>query len=241
VLVDSWFGSVVNFDFIVKKKKHFIAALKDNRLVALSEEGKRQGRFVRIDALELSDKQAVRGWLKGYANAVLLVRQVFTNKDEGTGLLNLVCSDLKCDGEKTTSLYKKRWKVEVFHKSLKSNAALPRSPTRRVAAFRFRANVVRTMPMQRTNLPPIWVSAPNTCSTRARGRGNATITPLLRRRNRFPGSAFSLNMRTPTRLFQIGFALSAGLAPVCIHVPTGIAGVGQGFKDGGVGVRQRHP
>ena len=132
VLMDSWFGSVENFDFIVKKKKHFIAALKDNRLVALSEEDKRQGRFVRIDALELSDKQAVRGWLKGYANAVLLVRQVFTNKDEGTSLLNLVCSDLTCDGEKTTTLYKKRWKVEVFHKSLKSNAALARSPTRRV-------------------------------------------------------------------------------------------------------------
>lgn len=132
VLMDSWFGSVENFDFIVKKKKHFIAALKDNRLVALSEEDKRQGRFVRIDALELSDKQAVRGWLKGYANAVLLVRQIFTNKDESTGLLNLACSDLTCDGEKITALYKKRWKVEVFHKSLKSNAALARSPTRRV-------------------------------------------------------------------------------------------------------------
>jgi hypothetical protein len=132
VLMDSWFGSVENFDFIVKKKKHFIAALKDNRLVALSEEDKRQGRFVRIDALELSDKQAVRGWLKGYANAVLLVRQVFTNEDGCTGLLNLVCSDLTCDGDEITTLYKKRWKVEVFHKSLKSNAALARSPTRRV-------------------------------------------------------------------------------------------------------------
>lgn len=132
VLMDSWFGSVENFEFIVKKKKHFIAALKDNRLVALSEEDKRQGRFVRIDTLELSDKQAARGWLKGYANAVLLVRQVFTNKDGSTGLLNLACSDLTCTGDEIAALYKKRWKVEVFHKSLKSNAALARSPTRRV-------------------------------------------------------------------------------------------------------------
>ncbi len=132
VLMDSWFGSVENFDFIVKKKKHFIAALKDNRLIALSEADKREGRFVRIDTLELSDKQAVRGWLKSYANEVLLVRQVFTNKDGSTGLLNLVCSDLTCDGEKITALYKKRWKVEVFHKSLKSNAAMAKSPTRRV-------------------------------------------------------------------------------------------------------------
>lgn len=130
VLMDSWFGSVENFEFIVKKKKHFIAALKDNRLVALSEKDKRQGRYVRIDTLELSDKQPVHGWLKGYANAVLLVRQVFTNKDGSTGLLNLACSDLTYDGDTITAIYKKRWKVEVFHKSLKSNAALAKSPTR---------------------------------------------------------------------------------------------------------------
>ena len=132
ILMDCWFGSVENFDYIEKKGKHFISALKDNRLVALGEDNKRQGRFVRVDTLELQDKQAVRGWLKGYANEVLLVRQVFTNKDGSTGLLNLVCSDLTCDGEKVTALYKKRWKVEVFHKSLKSNAAMAKSPTRRV-------------------------------------------------------------------------------------------------------------
>ena len=74
----------------------------------------------------------MRGWLKGYGNEVLLVRQVFTNKDGSTGLLNLVCSDLTCDGDTVAALYKKRWKVEVFHKSLKSNAALAKSPTRRV-------------------------------------------------------------------------------------------------------------
>ncbi len=132
VLMDSWFGSSGNFDFIVKKKEHFIAALKDNRLVALTEEDKEQGRFIRIDSLELSDKQAVRGWLKNYANAVFFVRQVFTNKDGSTGLLNLVCSDLACDGDQITTLYKKRWKVEVFHKSLKSNAGLAKSPTHTV-------------------------------------------------------------------------------------------------------------
>jgi len=132
VLMDSWFASVENFEFIVKKKKHFIAALKDNRLVALSAADKKQGRFVRIDTLELSDQQVVRGWLKGYANEVLLVRQVFTNKDGSTGLLNLVCSDLTCNGDMIATIYQKRWKVEVFHKSLKSNAALAKSPTRRI-------------------------------------------------------------------------------------------------------------
>ena len=130
VLMDSWFSAKDNFDFIVKKKKHFIAALKDNRLVALSGDDKKNGRFVRIDTLSLTNKQAVRGWLKGYEKEVLLVRQIFTHKDGSTACLNLVCSDLTCDGEQATTLYKKRWKVEEFHKSLKSNCALAKSPTR---------------------------------------------------------------------------------------------------------------
>jgi hypothetical protein len=132
VLMDSWFASQENFEFIVGKKKHFIAALKDNRLIALSQKDKQEGRFVRVDSLNLSDKEAVNGWLKGYAKEVLLVRQIFTNKDGSTGLLNLVCSDLTLDGDHLTAIYKKRWKVEEFHKSLKSNAALAKSPTRRV-------------------------------------------------------------------------------------------------------------
>lgn len=72
----------------------------------------------------------MQGWLKGYAKAVLVVRQVFKNKDDSTGLLHLVCSDLTCDYDAITTSYKKRWQVEVFHKSLKSNAKLAKSPTR---------------------------------------------------------------------------------------------------------------
>lgn len=130
VLTDSWFASKENFEFILKKKKHFISALKDNRLVALTEEDKKQGRFVRISELKLSDKQAVRGWLKGFPQEVLFVRRIFTNKDGSTGRLNLICSDLACDGEQVATIYQKRWKVEEFHKSLKSNAGLAKSPTR---------------------------------------------------------------------------------------------------------------
>ena len=74
----------------------------------------------------------MHGWLKGYGKEVLLVRQVFTNKDGSTGILNLVCSDLPLDGEQVTTIYQKRWNVEVFHKSLKSNAGLAKSPTQTV-------------------------------------------------------------------------------------------------------------
>jgi hypothetical protein len=39
-------------------------------------------------------------------------------------------SDLTCDYDVITTTYKKRWQVEVFHKPLKSNANLAKSPTR---------------------------------------------------------------------------------------------------------------
>jgi hypothetical protein len=130
VLMDCWFAATENFEHILKKGKHFIAALKSNRLIALSEQDKKQGRFMRIDTLSLTDKQTVRGWLKGFAKEVLFVRRVFTNKDGSTGILNLVCSNLTLDGEQSSTIYQKRWKVEEFHKSLKSNAALAKSPTR---------------------------------------------------------------------------------------------------------------
>lgn len=129
VLMDSWFASEENFDFITSRGKHFIAALKDNRLVALSQEDCKKKRFVRVDELEFSEQSAVQGWLKGSARAVRLVRQVFKNKDGSTGILHLVCSDLTCDYDAITTTYKKRWQVEVFHKSLKSNAGMAKSPT----------------------------------------------------------------------------------------------------------------
>jgi hypothetical protein len=97
VLMDSWFSSQENFDFITSRGKHFIAALKDNRLVALSQEDCKKKRFVRVDELEFPEQGAVQGWLKGSARAVRLVRQVFKNQDSSTGRLHLVCSDLTCD------------------------------------------------------------------------------------------------------------------------------------------------
>lgn len=131
VLMDSWFAAKENFDFMRRKDKHFIVALKNNRLVALSKTDRDQGRFVRVEELKLSDQQAVRGYLKGFCDEVLIVRRVFKNKDGSTGVLNLVCSDLSLNGTDVALLYQKRWNIEIFHKSLKSNAALAKSPTRK--------------------------------------------------------------------------------------------------------------
>jgi hypothetical protein len=70
--MDSWFSSVEKFEHIVKANKSFVAALKNNRVIAFIKAEKRQGRFVQMESLALSDKHAVRGWLKGYAHRAKL-------------------------------------------------------------------------------------------------------------------------------------------------------------------------
>ncbi len=132
VLMDTWFSSKENFEFISKKKKEFIAALKSNRLFAKSLEDKLQGKFIRVDELELSDKQSIRGYLKGYDKEILIVRRIFTNKDGSKGMLNLVCSEITLDGSAVSAIYEKRWKVEEFHKSIKHNSALAKSLTKTI-------------------------------------------------------------------------------------------------------------
>jgi hypothetical protein len=133
VLADSWFSAKENLSFIRQDlDKHFIVALKSNRTVALSQEDKAHGRFVRIDTLDWSEQTPVQAWIKGLDFPVLLHRQVFTNKDDSTGILYLACSDLDLNEDALETIYQKRWKVEVFHKTLKSHAALAKSPTKRV-------------------------------------------------------------------------------------------------------------
>jgi IS4 transposase len=44
----------------------------------------------------------------------------------------LASNDLELSAEKFRTLYKKRWSVEEYHKSLKQNASLAKSPARTV-------------------------------------------------------------------------------------------------------------
>lgn len=133
VLTDNWFSAKENMMFIKQDMgKDFIMALKSNRTVALSLEDKRHGRFVRVDALPLEENTVVQAYIKGLSFPVLLARQVFTNKDGSVGVLYLVTSDLLLDYDRLTTIYQKRWNVEVFHKSTKSNTGLARSPTHTV-------------------------------------------------------------------------------------------------------------
>ena len=100
----------------------------------MTEEDRAKGGFLRLDQIEWPEPKAMTGWLKGLSFPVQLARQVFTNQDGSTGIRYLAGSQLAADWDTITTIYQKRWKVEVFHKSLKSNAAQALSPARHVNA-----------------------------------------------------------------------------------------------------------
>ena len=108
--------------------------LKGNRKVATSVEAKQEGRYQRVDTLELEAMKPVTVYLEGVEFALLLVKQVFTNEDGSTGIQYLVTSETTLDGNGITAIYQKRWNVEPYHKSLKQNAALEKSPTKTIRA-----------------------------------------------------------------------------------------------------------
>lgn len=132
VLADSWFGSAQNMLFIHRKKKYFIFDLKSNRKVALNEKDRNNGQWTRIDKLAIPDNTPVKVWLKDLEIPLLLTRQVFKNKNQSTGVRFLVSNDFSLSDDDLTALYKKRWSVEEYHKSLKQNAAIAKSPTHTV-------------------------------------------------------------------------------------------------------------
>ena len=133
VLFDIWFSSAENMRYIKKThEKDFVCAVKGNRLIALSEEDQAAKRFIRIEKLDWSEEKIHTAWFKDVPFPVNLVRQVFENKDGSTGILYLACSDTTMKRDAIETVYKKRWPIEVFHKSLKQNAALGKAPVRRV-------------------------------------------------------------------------------------------------------------
>lgn len=128
---DTWFSSAENMKFTVNElKRHFVSAIKDNRLIALSKEDKLAGKWEQVSSLELKPGQTYKAWIKGVPFPIILAKQVFTNKDGSTGVLFLVSDDTTLTFEQITTIYKKRWKVEESHKSLKQNASLEKSPTK---------------------------------------------------------------------------------------------------------------
>ena len=96
--------------FLLNAGSNFIAAVRGNRLFARNLEDKLNGRFERVDASGLRDKETVRGYLRGYDKEVILTCRVFTNKDGSTGRLYPVCSDVSLSSDHMATIYQKRWR-----------------------------------------------------------------------------------------------------------------------------------
>jgi hypothetical protein len=130
VLFDAWFSSVENLRLIKQKhKKDVICPIKSNRKVALSLADKKNGRWVVVSTLEIQANTELEIYLEGVEFPVKLIKQIFTNEDEIIGILYLISSDTTLSFDQMTTIYQRRWNVEVYHKSLKQNVSLAKSPT----------------------------------------------------------------------------------------------------------------
>ncbi|MES2998855.1 MAG: transposase [Pseudomonadota bacterium] len=133
VLADNWFGSKANMTFIHEAlEKSFIFGIKSNRCVALTRQHAKNGQFQQVNLLDWNDGVCRTVYLKDIAFPVKLLKKVFTNEDETTGALYLVTNDLTIDADRIYTVYQKRWRIEEFHKSIKQNASLAKSPTKTI-------------------------------------------------------------------------------------------------------------
>jgi DDE superfamily endonuclease len=131
VLSDVFYSASENMSHIKEElKREFIMALKSNRKVALWLEDKQKGVYERVGSLKLEPGAVVEVHLEQVRFPLFVLKQVFTNEDGSTGVLYLASSDPTLDYERMSTIYHRRWKVEEYHKSLKSNASLAKSPTK---------------------------------------------------------------------------------------------------------------
>jgi hypothetical protein len=131
VLSDIWYSSSENMNFINNELgKFFIMPLKDNRKIALSQRDKLNGNYKLINQVKLDCGAPHLIFLEGVLFPLLLIKQVFTNENGRNVTIYLVTNDLSLNYDTMTAIYHKRWKVEEYHKSIKQNASLEKSPTK---------------------------------------------------------------------------------------------------------------
>jgi hypothetical protein len=129
-LFDVWFSSVENIKFIKQDcEKDVICPIKTNRKVTVSLEDKLNGQWQAVSTLEIETNTEQEIYLEGVEFPLTLVKQVFTNEDASEGILYLISSDKTQNYDHITTIYQRRWHVEVYHKSLKQNVSLAKSPT----------------------------------------------------------------------------------------------------------------
>jgi len=132
VLFDKWFASTKNLVFIEDElKKKFVCPIKSNRKIALTLEERNKGKYVNISTIDIEGGSSRLIYLEGYKKPLRLIKQVVKNGDDGESIyLYLVTNDIDLSFNEVLEIYKKRWKIEEYHKSLKQNLKIEHSPTK---------------------------------------------------------------------------------------------------------------
>jgi hypothetical protein len=129
ILGDSWFASKENMLYFHQQKCKFILGIPSNRLVAINRIDAKAGAYTRLDELGLHDGQARKIYLKNISFPVVVTRKVFKDGDAIQGEIYLVTNELSLSGDCAYDIYQRRWNIETYHRSLKQNTSLTKSPT----------------------------------------------------------------------------------------------------------------
>jgi hypothetical protein len=133
VLNNVWYASAENMSYVKEElKKEFVMPVKANRKMALALEDKKRGSYEQVGSLEPEPNAVGRVYVEEVEFPLLLTKQVFKNEDGSEGVLYLLSSGVMLDYLKLIMIYQRRRKVEEYHKSLKSNSSLEKSPTKTV-------------------------------------------------------------------------------------------------------------
>jgi len=132
ILFDKWFASTKNLLFIEEElSKKYVCPIKSNRKIALTLEERNKGKYVNISTIDIEGGSSRLVYLEGYKKPLRVIKQVVKNGDDGESTyLYLVTNDIDLSFNEVLEIYKRRWKVEEYHKSLKQNLKIEHSPTK---------------------------------------------------------------------------------------------------------------
>lgn len=129
ILGDSWFASKENILYFQQQKCKFILGIPSNRVVAINRKDTKSKTYTRLVELGINAGEARKVYLKNISFTVVVTRKVFKNGDAIQGDLYLVTNDLTLSGDCAYDTYQKRWDIETYHRYVKQNASLTKSPT----------------------------------------------------------------------------------------------------------------
>lgn len=130
VLADNWFCCGETLNFIEEKKKKFIFSIKSNRNIYDSFDDREINAKTKLSEADLEEGDVVPVCLNLLEFQVRVTKKIFINENGSQGTLYLVTNEASLSAENIYSTYQKRWKIEVYHKSLKNNVSVSKSPTK---------------------------------------------------------------------------------------------------------------